>query len=491
VNKLNDWIKLKLKNWLLFLVRRLDEKYQNVPNIRLSSNSPFNRKLKIPLLFILSVTYLILYFMLLMQIGINFKNGIAVFFVLSIIFFFILFYISKQIKLSKIDTDTAILASFVLIVSLLLFQIFDKSLSPIAFPMTAFSIMLCILVSLRVSFIYIFVMSVFISVTNNFSNIISMIHLVGCLTSIIGLKEIRNRSQFVKVGIKVSLSMILFVIILYLFNIYSLEEVKYNIWFSLLSGFLSVLIVLTALPVMETLFSRTTNIKLIELVDFNNILLKRLMVEAPGTYHHSLLTASLAEQAATAIGDNSLLARACAYYHDIGKLKNPEYFIENQNTKKNPHDELSPSLSGLVLISHVKDGIALAKKYNIDDIIIQAINEHHGTSIIQYFYNRALEQNKELNEQDFRYPCQKPTTKVTAILMIADSVEAISRVLPDKNAGKLREVVEKVINNKFTDGQFSECPITLADLVKIAENMTTTLCGIYHARIEYKDIEKK
>jgi putative nucleotidyltransferase with HDIG domain len=334
-------------------------------------------------------------------------------------------------------------------------------------------------------------MSVFISVTNNFSNIISMIHLVGCLTSIIGLKEIRNRSQFVKVGIKVSLSMILFVIILYLFNIYSLEEVKYNIWFSLLSGFLSVLIVLTALPVMETLFSRTTNIKLIELVDFNNILLKRLMVEAPGTYHHSLLTASLAEQAATAIGDNSLLARACAYYHDIGKLKNPEYFIENQNTKKNPHDELSPSLSGLVLISHVKDGIALAKKYNIDDIIIQAINEHHGTSIIQYFYNRALEQNKELNEQDFRYPCQKPTTKVTAILMIADSVEAISRVLPDKNAGKLREVVEKVINNKFTDGQFSECPITLADLVKIAENMTTTLCGIYHARIEYKDIEKK
>lgn len=491
MNKLNDWIKLKLKNWLLFLVRRLDEKYQNSPSIRLSSSSSFTNKLKIPLPVILTVTYLILYFMLLMQVGINLNNAIAVFIILSVLFFFVLLYITSKTKLSNIDNDISILVSFILIISLLLFQIFEKSLSPIAFPMTAFSIILAVLVSLRISFIYIFVMTVFISITNNFSNIIAIIHLVGCLTSLIGIKEIRNRTQFLNIGMKIALSMMLFVIVLYLFNIYSLEETKYNLWFSLLSGFLSVLIVLAALPVLETLFSRTTNIKLIELVDFNNILLKRLMVEAPGTYHHSLLTASLAEQAATAIGDNSLLARACAYYHDIGKLKNPEYFIENQNTKKNPHDELSPSLSGLVLISHVKDGIALAKKYNIDDVIIQAINEHHGTSIIQYFYNKALEQNKELNEQDFRYPCQKPTTKVTAILMIADSVEAISRIFPDKNAGKLKEVVEKVINNKFTDGQFSECPITLADLVKIAESMTTTLCGIYHARIEYKDVEKK
>ncbi len=491
MNKLNDWIKLKLKNWLLFLVRRLDEKYQNSPSIRLSSNNSFTTKLKIPLPVILTVTYLILYFMLLMQIGISFSNAVAVFVILSVIFFFVLLHITNYTKLSNIDNDTSILVSFILISSLLLFQIFEKSLSPLAFPMTAFTIILAVLVSLRISLMYIFVMAILISITNNFSNIIAIIHLAGCLTALIGIKEIRNRTQFLSTGMKVSLSMMLFVIVLYLFNMYSLEEAKYNLWFSLLSGFLSVLIVLATLPVLETLFSRTTNIKLIELVDFNNVLLKKLMVEAPGTYHHSLLTASLAEQAATAIGDNSLLARACAYYHDIGKLKNPEYFIENQNTKKNPHDELSPSLSGLVLISHVKDGIALAKKYKIDDVIIQAINEHHGTSIIQYFYNKALEQNKELNEQDFRYPCQKPTTKITAILMIADSVEAISRILPDKNAGKLKEVVEKVINNKFTDGQFSECPITLADLVKIAESMTTTLCGIYHARIEYKDIEKK
>ncbi len=491
MNKLNDWLKAQIKLWLLFLIRKLDENYHNVPIIRLSADSSFNRKLKIPFAVIMAVTSIILYSMILFQVGLSLRNAVAVFIIFSIILFFVIFYITKSTKISKIDNDTAILVSFILIVSLLIFQIFEHSLSPVAFPMSAFAMILSVLISLRAGFIYIFVMTIFLAVTDNFNNITLITHFIGCLTSVIGIKEISKRSQFVNVGIKVSMSMILFVIVLYLFGIYTPDEAKYNAWFSLLSGFLSVLIVLSTLPILETLFSRTTNMKLIELVDFNNTLLKRLMVEAPGTYHHSLITASLAEQAATAIGENSLLARASAYYHDIGKLKNPEYFIENQHSKKNPHDELSPSLSGLILISHVKDGVALAKKYKIDDIIIQAINEHHGTSIIQYFYNKALEQNKELNEQDFRYPCHKPTTKVTAILMIADSVEAISRVLTDKNAGKLKEVVEKVINNKFTDGQFSECPITLADLVKIAENMTTTLCGIYHARIEYKEIEKK
>lgn len=231
MNKLNDWIKYKLKNWLLFLVRKLDEKYQNTPSIRLSSNSSFSRKLKIPFPLILSVTYLVLYFMLLMQLGITLSNGIAVFIILSIIFFFFLLYLTGQTKISKIDNDVSILVSFILIISLLLFQIFEKSLSPIAFPMTAFAIILSLLVSLRISFIYIFVMTIFILITNNFNSMIAMIHLVGCLTSIIGIKEIRNRSQFVNVGIKVSLSMMLFVIVLYLFNMYSLEETEYNIWF--------------------------------------------------------------------------------------------------------------------------------------------------------------------------------------------------------------------------------------------------------------------
>ena len=248
--------------------------------------------------------------------------------------------------------------------------------------------------------------------------------------------------------------------------------------------------ILALLPLFESLFSRTTNMKLVELSDFNSPLLKRLMEEAPGTYHHSLMTASIAGNAAEAIGENALLARVCAYYHDIGKLKNPEYFIENQNGLKNPHDEISPSMSGLVLVSHVKDGVVLAKQYNIDQVVIDAINQHHGTSLIQYFYYKALEKDSNVNEQDFRYPGQKPTTKIAAILMISDSVEAISRTLKETSAGKLKETVEKVINNKFADGQFSDCPITLKDLFEISESVTNTLCSIYHARIEYKNGNK-
>jgi hypothetical protein len=334
-------------------------------------------------------------------------------------------------------------------------------------------------------------MYILISSVNKFSGIIPLLLISGALVSIIDIKKIRNRSKFITIGMKVSLVMIIVNILFLVLGCITIDNIEMNIWYLMLNGFLSILIILALLPLFEILFSKTTNIKLIELADFNNPILKRLMVEAPGTYHHSLMTASIAEQAADAIGENSLLARVCAYYHDIGKLKNPEYFIENQNRGANPHDELSPSMSGLVLISHVKDGVALAKQYKLDKVIINAINQHHGTSLIQYFYIKAIEQNKDIDDRDFRYPGEKPKTKISAILMIADSIEAISRTLKDTTAGKLKEVVEKVINNKFTDGQFSDCPITLEDLVKISESMTTTLCGIYHARIEYKNINKK
>jgi hypothetical protein len=215
------------------------------------------------------------------------------------------------------------------------------------------------------------------------------------------------------------------------------------------------------------------------------------MLEAPGTYHHALIMASLAEQAAEAIGANSLLARVGAYYHDIGKLSNPEYFIENQQPQLNPHDPLTPTMSSLVVISHVKEGKAFAQKYKLDKVIVDCIEQHHGASLIHYFYHRALEQSTEINSESFRYPGPKPQSKVTAILMIADSVEAASRTVDEPSPGRLRDTVEKVINNKFTDGQFSECPITLHDLSSIADSMVTTLSGIYHARIEYQGTNGK
>jgi putative nucleotidyltransferase with HDIG domain len=210
------------------------------------------------------------------------------------------------------------------------------------------------------------------------------------------------------------------------------------------------------------------------------------MIEAPGTYHHSVMTADIAEQAANVINDNSLLARVGAYYHDIGKLKNPQYFIENQTSGYNPHDELTPTMSNLILVSHVKDGITLAKKYNIDDEIIDIIGQHHGTTLIHTFYHRALEENPDVDIENFRYTGLKPTTKIAAIVMLSDSSEAACRSIEEPTVPRIKDTVEKIINNKFIDGQFSDCPITLRDLEVIRDSIISTIIGIYHIRIEYK-----
>lgn len=486
MKSLKVWLKSKIKNFLLFLIRQLDKDNPSAPILRLSSGNIFNKDINISSKIVVPVTFLCLWFMLVMQIGINYKTIIGIFILLFLIFLFVILYFSSHIKKYVFDSSTVILISFITIVSFLTFQIFSSSVSPLAFPISAFVVLLALLVSVRVSLVYIFVMYILISSVSNFSAILPTLLMSGALVSTININKIRNRSNFIVIGVKVFFVMLVIDVIFLMLDYIKIDNIETTIGFLMLNGFISVIIILALLPLLETLFSKTTNIKLIELADFNNPILKRLMEEAPGTYHHSLMTASIAEQAADAIGENSLLARVCSYYHDIGKLKNPEYFIENQNKNENPHDELSPSMSGLVLISHVKDGVALAKQYKLDKVIIDAINQHHGTSLIQYFYFKAIEQNKDIDDRDFRYPGEKPKTKILAILMIADSIEAISRTLKDTTAGKLKEVVEKVINNKFTDGQFSDCPITLSDLVKISESMTTTLCGIYHTRIEYK-----
>ncbi|MBQ4179073.1 MAG: HDIG domain-containing protein [Elusimicrobia bacterium] len=504
---LNDWLKLKIKKFLLFLIKQLDEPVPIAPKIRLSGNNFFNKELNIPVPLTIIVLFVCVYFMLSMQVAISNKQMLGLFVLLAAIFSLVIFYFKYEAKRINLDNIKVLIISFITLISLLSFQIYTSQMPQISFPLSVFTVLIALLVSVRVSVVYTLVMAIFFILIDDFSIILPLIHIAGGLVSVINIRKIRSRAGFIKVGINIFVAMTIPLLFFYLFDVLPLVETKENIAnvilntslsnffinvvYVLVNASLSVLMILALLPLFESLFSRTTNIKLIELSDFNSPLLKRLMEEAPGTYHHSLMTASIAGNAAEAIGENALLARVCAYYHDIGKLKNPEYFIENQNGAKNPHDEISPSMSGLVLVSHVKDGVVLAKQYNIDQVVIDAINQHHGTSLIQYFYYKALEKDSSVNEQDFRYPGQKPTTKIAAILMISDSVEAISRTLKETSAGKLKETVEKVINNKFADGQFSDCPITLKDLFEISESVTNTLCSIYHARIEYKNAGKK
>ncbi|MCI4626187.1 MAG: HDIG domain-containing protein, partial [Candidatus Magnetoovum sp. WYHC-5] len=249
----------------------------------------------------------------------------------------------------------------------------------------------------------------------------------------------------------------------------------------LLSAFISII-----LPVLEYLFKITTNITLLELLDLNQPLMRNIMINAPGTYHHSVIVGNLVEAVADHIGVNSLLARVSAYYHDIGKMKMPEYFVENQSGAINKHEKLTPHMSSMILISHVKEGLELAEEYNLPESVMEGITQHHGTKLISYFYNKAKEEQAEVpKEEDYRYPGPKPQSKVSALIMIADAVEASSRTVKDPTPARVRNLVEQIVNNILIDGQLDECELTLKDINAIKERFSYIMIGIMHKRIEY------
>jgi len=213
------------------------------------------------------------------------------------------------------------------------------------------------------------------------------------------------------------------------------------------------------------------------------------MIEAPGTYHHSVIVGSMVEAAASEMRANSLLAKVCGYYHDIGKIRKPLYFIENQTGVKNKHDKLEPSMSSLILISHIKDGVEIAKEHKLGQIIIDTIRQHHGTSLIRYFFEKAKQQKGEaaVNIDNFRYPGAKPQTREAALVMLADVIEAASRTLDNPTPSRIQGLVQNLTNQIFTDGQLEECELTLKDLNNIAKSFNTILNGIHHHRIEYSE----
>jgi putative nucleotidyltransferase with HDIG domain len=426
--------------------------------------------------------------MLSIHFGRGYETIFAVLLLLAGIMYFFLVQTKGKEKEIFGDNDAVVLICLLFIIALFLLQILARYLTAVAFPASAFVVMASMLLSRRIGMVCAIILSLFAAFIGEMSFELFFIMLSGCVAAVSGIKKIRKRSDFTGVFLKVAIVNIIVVTMFFLLHAYDSPVYQKNLPYSILNAVLAIILILTMMPFFEKIFSRTTSIKLIELTDFNNPLLKRLMLEAPGTYHHSLMTAAIAEQAADAIGEDSLLARVGAYYHDIGKLKAPEYFIENQGAGANPHDPLTPTMSSLILVSHIKDGVALARKHNLDKSIIDNIEQHHGTTTIHFFYHKALELKKDTKMEDFRYPGPKPQTKVAAILMIADSSEAACRALDDPTAVRIKETVEKIINNKFTDGQFSECPITLRDLQKIGDSIISSLIGINHARIEYKEI---
>lgn len=313
-----------------------------------------------------------------------------------------------------------------------------------------------------------------------------LLFLTSAVISAILVNGARKRNTIILAGVVTGITQL---IILFLTQSFS-GGISFYAFYFILNGLASSVIVLGILPIFEYLFGTLTNIRLLELADFHHPLLELLIQEAPGTYHHSLIVGNLSETAAKAIGANALLSRVGAYYHDIGKLQKPEYFSENQNKESNKHDTLSPEMSKLVIMNHVKEGSELAKKYRLNPLLIDFIEQHHGNSLVYYFYRRALEspkEDQEVKEEGFRYPGPKPNSKETAIVLLADSVEAAARAIKEPNPAKIEDLVHKVINNKFIDGQLDECDLTLKDLEKISAVFIRLLCGIYHSRTSYPE----
>jgi putative nucleotidyltransferase with HDIG domain len=258
------------------------------------------------------------------------------------------------------------------------------------------------------------------------------------------------------------------------------------------NGMLSTIFTIGILPFFEITFNIITPLKLLELSNPNQPLLKRLLMEAPGTYHHSLMVGNLAEAAAEAINGNALLARVGAYYHDVGKLKRPNFFKENQ-LSENPHDRMTPNLSTLVITSHTSDGVEIAEKYKVPPAVREMISQHHGTTLVAYFYYKAKKGDKadSIKQDDFRYQGPRPSSKEAAVVMLADSVEAAVRSMADKTEGKMEGLIRKIIKDKLDDGQLDHCDLTLKDLDTVAKAFIRVFGGYFHEREEYPEMKIK
>ncbi len=357
-------------------------------------------------------------------------------------------------------------------------------------PIAIGAMIICLFIGLEVAIAFSLLTSVCVAIIlQNRFDLFIYFYLNSTLAAY-WIQNCRERKMFVQVGLKLGIVNILIATAISLYT-QELTAMKL-LWawgFAFFGGVGVGIITLGLAPLVEISFGFTTDITLLELANLDQPILRKLMIEAPGTYHHSVIVGSLVEAAAAEIDANPLVAKVCGYYHDIGKIKKPLYFIENQRDGKNKHDKLAPSMSSLILTSHIKHGVEIARSYKLGPQIMDAIQQHHGTSLIKYFYDRAKQQRGEdaVKIEDFRYPGPKPQTREAGLVMLADVVEAASRTLENPTPSRIQGLVQNLINKIFSDGQLDNCELTLKDLHNIAKSFNNILNGIYHHRIEYSD----
>lgn len=417
--------------------------------------------------------------------SLRFAGESIVIIIATLMFFFYIFLYRKKIYESPLMFFLVFLVMGMVVLPSALIYPFE-SVSSYIIPIAIAPIILTIIFDSRVGLLATVALAIITGVVHDYNFEYMVATISACSLGVFSVRDIKKRSQFffVTPGI---------VFVTYVLVTAGFGLARFTGWEQFLSDlfFIGVnsIFILFTYPLMllfEKLFKVTTDFTLIELADTNLPLMKELMNTAPGTFHHSLQVANLAESAASDIGANALLCRVGAMYHDIGKMVKPSYFIENQN-KHNDHDKLKPRMSALVIKAHVSEGVKIASQYNLPQVVIDFIRTHHGTSLIRYFYSKALELSEDTSDEDFRYEGPIPFTMEQGILMLADGVEASCRSMKNTSYSKLENQVNRIIDDHVNDGQLSNCPLTFRQIQIIKDSFLRILKGVYHSRIEYPD----
>ncbi len=403
-----------------------------------------------------------------------------------------LFYIRNDIY--RDNLKLALISSLLMLVSFFAFlslQLKVNAPVELLIFISVASILLTIMFDSRLAFFTIVVSSFLIAVIRGGDYTISFISFCGAVLAIFSVRDIKNRSQIFRSFFFILIGYSVAIIAMGFDRAESSSKIFTNLAYGAINSVMSPVIAYGLLIFYEKVFRITTDLTLIELADFNQPLLRELSTKAPGTFHHSVVMGNLAEEAAASVGANRILSRVGCYYHDIGKIIKPSFFVENQLERINKHEQINPSLSAKIIIAHIKDGIELGRKYHLPQQVIDFIPMHHGTNLVSYFYNKAkssVDNDKEdVHDYIYRYPGPKPQNKETAIAMLADTVEAATKVIEDPTPKKLEDKIDDIIKRRFIEGELDECELTLRDLSKIKKAFLKILVGIYHQRIKYPE----
>lgn len=380
-----------------------------------------------------------------------------------------------------------------------LFQQFDYAEIGYVYPVAMGALLIKILMDEKISILFTIIISICGSIifndgvagTLNIS--VGIYILCSGIAGIMILSRQNHRSKILKAGLFVSVvNLVVLLALVFLQNgQYTGLDFGLYLILALVSGISSAVLTIGLLPFFEASFGILSTMRLIELSNPNHPLLRKILTEAPGTYHHSVMVANLAEAACEAIGANGLLARVGCYYHDIGKTKRPQFFIENQMNIDNPHDRLPPQTSANIIVAHAIDGAEMLRKHKMPKEIVDIAEQHHGTTLLKFFYHKAKNNGIEVKEEDYRYPGPRPQTKEAAIVGIADSVEAAVRSMSQPSAEQIEAIIRNIISDRLQDGQLNECELTLRELDIVAHSLCETLKGIFHSRIEYPEMTKQ